>query len=340
MRRLLNTLYVTTEESYLTLDGENVVVQRPNLADVRYPLCNLEEILCFGYMGASPALMGKCMENNILLSFMSPSGRFLGRVIGRVKGNVYTRIAQIETFKDEKKKLNLIRDTIVAKILNTKFLLARSVRDYAETNLDGAVERLICKITNAINVIFETSDVDVLRGIEGDVAKDYFGIFDRLIRNKEFSFSGRSKRPPLDEVNACLSFLYSVQSGTISSALECVGIDSYIGFFHTERAGRFSLALDILEEFRAIIDRFVLSVINLKQLSKSDFEHQLGGGVFLNDDGRKKILKLWQDKKKEEIYHIELKQNIPFGILPFVQANLMGKYLHGEADEYVPFITK
>ncbi|MEG1613770.1 MAG: CRISPR-associated endonuclease Cas1 [Clostridia bacterium] len=340
MKKLLNTLYVTSEDAYLTLNGENIVIIRKDKENVRFPLCNLEEIVCFNYTGASPQLMGKCMADNISLTFLSPSGKLLGRVIGRVKGNVFTRIAQIKMFENYEVKLKLIQNTIACKLLNTKFLISRSLRDYPEIDNDNRVSELINKITKRIDTLYGVAEIDVLRGIEGDIAKDYFGIYDRLIRNNAFKFNGRSKQPPLDEINACLSFLYSIESNSIAAALELAGIDSYIGFFHTERPGRISLALDIVEEFRAMIDRFVISVINLKQLTLSDFIKEIGGSVLLNDSGRQKILKLWQDKKKENIYHPVLKQNMQFGILPFIQANLFGKFLRGEMEEYIPYLIK
>ena len=340
MKKLLNTLYVTSENAYLSLDGENVIISREDMPNFRMPLCNLEEIVCFNYQGASPALLGKCMNDNISVSFISSNGRFLGKVIGKVKGNVFTRVAQIKIFENEEEKFRLIQNTIVAKLTNIKYLLSRSLRDYPEIDEDKIISILISKIKEKSKQIYSIQNVDILRGIEGDMAREYFGVFNRLLRNKNFTFNGRSKRPPLDEINACLSFIYTLQSNSIASALESAGIDAYIGFYHTKRAGRVSLALDVVEEFRAIVDRFVITVFNLKQLNKSDFIYEIGGSVLLNNDGRRKILKLWQDKKKEKIYHYVLKQNIQLGVLPFVQANLMGKFLRGEMDEYYPFLWK
>ncbi len=340
MRKILNTLYVTNESAYLSVDGENIVVSVTGQKDFRLPLCKIEEVVCFNYMGCSPKLMGKCVENKISISFVTPNGKFLARIIGETKGNVFTRINQIDIIRDSICKLHLIQNSLAAKFVNTKFLLSRSLRDYPEINDDGQVGSIIEKINNAVKSIYNITDENVLRGIEGDIAKDYFAIFGRLIRNNEFSFNGRSKRPPLDEINAVLSLLYTLQANSITSALETAGIDPYIGFFHTQRPGRASLSLDILEEFRATIDRFVISIFNLKQVNRKDFEKKAGGAVLLNNDGRHKVIKLWQEKKKEIIIQPFINEKIHLGLLPYMQASLLGKYIRKEIAEYPPYINK
>lgn len=339
MRKLLNTLYITNENSYLKLDGENIIIFIEKDKH-RFPLCNFEEIVCFNYKGCSPQLMAKCASLNISLTFLTSNGKLEARVIGKIKGNIYTRIAQIDYFRDKIKQLKLIQNCIAGKLINTKYNLSRTRRDYPEVDEDNKLSCLIDKIGNKIKNIFSINDINILRGIEGEIAKNYFAVFNRFFRNTKFSFNGRNKRPPLDEINCVLSFVYSMQANSITSALETAGIDAYYGYYHTLRSGRASLSLDILEEFRAIIDRFIITIFNLNQLDERDFENKVSGAVLLNDGGRKKVIKLWQEKKKENIFHPFLEQKIPYGLLPFAQANIFGKFLRGEITEYVPFILK
>ena len=342
MRKLLNTLYVTDETVYLSLDGENVVCLKDKAEVFRLPLANIEGIVCFSYLGCSPALMGKCADNGIAMSFMSPSGKFLARVTGAVKGNVYLRKQQLETFEDAGKALSLIRNTLAAKLENTKFVLRRTVRDYPETDADGKIGECIEKLDVSIGELFEQTDVDVLRGIEGSCAKSYFYVFDRLIlaQKDDFKFFERNKKPPLDRVNAVLSFLYTVYTNEFASALESVGLDPYIGFFHTLRSGRCSLACDLVEECRCIVERLTLTMINLKILNADDFETQISGAVFLTTDGKKKVLTEWQNKKRTEIRHPVLKEKIKFGLIPFAQASLLAKFVRGDNKEYLPFLMR
>ncbi len=340
MKKLLNTLYITSELSYLSLDGENIIISNSNQDDFRLPLCNIQEIVCFNYKGCSPRLMGKCAESNISLVFISPSGRFLARIVGKIKGNVFTRIAQINCFNNSTQQLVLIRNTLAAKFANTKFLLSRSLRDYQDINCDGKIEKLIIKISDTIINIYQIEDIDILRGIEGEIAKEYFSVYGRLIRNDEFVFYNRSKHPPLDEINAVLSLLYTLQASSITSALEAAGIDPYIGYYHTLRSGRASLSLDIVEEFRSTVERFVISIFNRNQVNKNDFEIKANSAVLLNDEGRHKVIKLWQEKKKEVMTQSFINQKIQFGLLPFVQAQLLGKYLRKEIEDYPPYVNK
>lgn len=340
MRKLLNTLYILEEDVYLSLDGENISVIKPDGTEVNLPLCNLEEIVCFNYRGCSPAFMGKCVAMHIALSFIAPSGKFLAKVVGETKGNVFLRIQQIECFRDSDKNLNLIRNCIISKILNMKYLVSRSIRDYDEIKYNKNVIALMNKAAVYIDKTISEKDIDILRGIEGDIAKDYFSIFNLFIRNNDFTFTGRSRQPPLDRVNALLSFVYTMQVNSIAAALESVGLDAYIGFYHTLRPGRASLALDIVEEFRAFVERFIISIINLRQVDKNDFEEKLGGAILLNDKGRRKILKLWQEKKKAVLMHPVLKQKVEYGIVPFIQATLLAKHIRGEIGDYYPMLLK
>ncbi len=340
MKKLLNTLYVTDETAYLSLDGENIVIKMSEDRTARFPLVNLQDIVCFSYLGCSPALMGKCGECGIGISFLSPEGRFLGRLQTKIRGNVLLRAEQIRRFSEY--QLDLIRNTVAAKLANTRFTLCRSLRDRPEIDGDGAVTALIGKLESSIENVYTLEDKDVIMGVEGSCAKSYFNIFDRMITQQkdDFRLTMRTKRPPLDKTNALLSFLYTILTNDYASALESVGLDSYVGFYHELRSGRSSLACDLVEEARSIIDRFVLTVINLKQINANDFEKQSSGAVLLTKDGRKKLLTLWQEKKRSDIMHPYLKQKIKLGLLPFVQSNLFAKYIRGELKEYPAFLLK
>ena len=340
MRKLLNTLYITKENGYLSLDGENLVLTIEGKEAIRLPFSNIESIVCMNYLGCSPALMGKCAEEQVGLCFISPYGRFLARVTGEVKGNVFLRCNQIQLLEDHTRQIEIVRSILIAKLKNTKNLILRSRRDNAEIDEDGFITHTIEILQNNMEKIKSETDMDILRGIEGQSAKTYFEIFNRLITKQKESFVmlDRTKRPPLARINAMLSFLYTVCTNDIASALECVGLDPYIGVFHTLRPGRVSLACDIMEEFRAMIERLVISLINLKIIQEDDFEVQISGAVLLNDDGRKKVITAWQNKKKEIILHPYLKEKVAIGLFPYVQANLMAKYIRGEISEYPALI--
>lgn len=336
MRKLLNTLYITKEEAYLNLDGENLVLTEHGKTLVRLPFTNIESIVCMNYLGCSPALMGKCVDNMIGLSFISPSGRFLARVTGKVKGNVMLRKKQLEILNNNEIQVKLIQSLISSKLKNTNFLLSRSKRDYPQIDADNTITNCIDNLKLSIETLKKESDIDILRGIEGQSAKAYFYVFDDLFTKQkdDFKLIHRTKRPPLDYTNAMLSFLYTICTNDIASALECVGLDPYIGFYHTLRPGRVSLACDIMEEFRSMVERVVITMINLKQINKDDFEKQISGAVLLNDEGRKKVITHWQNKKKEVVMHPYLKEKVPIGLFPYVQANLFAKYVRGEISEY------
>lgn len=336
MRKLLNALYVTREEGYLSLDGENVVLTEGREELVRLPFTNLESIICFNYPGCSPALMGKCAKENIGLCFLSPSGRFLARVTGETKGNVFLRKQQLEKFGDAEVQVGLIRAILSAKLKNTRSILLRSRRDHPETDADGALTHCAGILSTNLERISGEEVPNVLRGLEGESAKAYFSVFDHLFvqQRETFRLFARSKRPPLDRTNAMLSFLYTVCTNDIASALECVGLDPYIGVFHTLRPGRASLASDLMEEFRSSVERLVIGAVNLKILQKEDFEEQVGGAVLLNEEGRKKVITLWQNKKREVLSHPFLKEKVQFGLFPYVQANLLAKFVRGELPYY------
>lgn len=288
MRKLLNSLYILDEMAYLSLDGENIVCKLEDNEKFRLPFSNIEDIYCFNYLGCSPALMGKCADYGITISFISPQGQFLARVTGETKGNVYLRKAQFEMLSQEIPLL--MQNTVATKLANTKFLIKRSLRDNPQLNEDGKLSLCLEYLSNGIENVYQTTDKATIMGIEGNCAKAYFHVFDHLIlkQKEDFQMCLRTKRPPLDRVNAVLSFLYTIITCWCASALESVGLDSYMGFYHDLRPGRNSLACDIVEEIRCVAERLVLTMINLKILNANDFETQLSGAVYLTYEGKRK----------------------------------------------------
>ena len=343
MRHLLNTLYVMTEDAYLSVDGENVVIRQEQAELARFPLHGLEGILSFSYRGASPALMGVCADRGIDLCFMRPSGRFLARVCGRSKGNVLLRKAQYKVSEDPSASLVIGRNMLIGKLYNSRWVLERATRDHALSIDVDRVKTSSARIKDSLAKLEAAETVDTLRGVEGDAAAEYFGVFDELILNEDeaFRFSGRNRRPPLDIVNAMLSFSYSLLTGSCTSALESVGLDPYVGFIHSVRPGRESLALDLMEELRPVVaDRFVLYCVNNRIVHRSMFEKSGSGAVSLTEKGRRVFLKTWQDRKKETLTHPFLKEKIPWGLVPYVQALLLARFLRGDLDDYPPFLWK
>jgi CRISPR-associated protein Cas1 len=343
VKKLLNTLYITNPDYYLSLDGLNIVVNEKNNEIGRIPLHNLESIITFGYAGVSPALMGECAKNNISLSFLSYSGKFLAGIHGTVKGNVILRKEQYRISEDIRRSTNIAKNFIIGKIYNSKWIIERAIRDYP-LRLD--VEKLKKKsqfLSNSIKMIGDINGLEELRGIEGEAASVYFSVFDDLILQQKdaFIFKNRNKRPPLDYVNAMLSFSYSLLAGMCASALETVGLDPYVGFLHRDRPGRISLALDLMEELRAVYaDRFVLTMINKKIINESDFIKKENESVIMTDEGRKEFLKQWQNKKQEVIKHPFLDEKVEWGMIPYVQALLFARYIRNDLDEYPPFLWK
>lgn len=343
MRKLLNTLYVTSEKGYLALDGENVVVYDDTKEIGRLPLHNLEGIVSFGYRGTSPALMGACADRNISLCYISPQGKFLARVCGRVRGNVILRKQQYDSSQNDSISLEISKNNIIGKIYNAKWILKRAVRDH-DMQIDvDQVNDAVEKMQVQLEAVRNCQAKDELRGYEGKAASDYFSVLDELIlqQKKNFKFQGRSRRPPLDEVNAMLSFIYTLLSNMYISALESVGLDPCIGYMHAERPGRASLALDLMEELRPVLaDRFVLSLINKRIITAKSFNKKENGAVLLNDTGRKIILSEWQKRKKEVIMHPYLQEKVEWGMVPYVQSMLLARYLRGDLDGYPPFLWK
>ena len=340
MRKLLNTLYITNENAYLSLDGENLVCRIENEDKFRIPFDNIENIVCFGYMGCSSAVMGKCVSKCIPINFVSPQGKFLAKVCGETKGNVFLRVAQLDKFRE--KSLILAQNTLSAKFCNCVQTLKRTLHDSPELREDEKIQNAISTLTKGTENLFCASGAEQLLGIEGNCAHAYFSVFGKMITNKSpaFRFEYRNKRPPLDNINAMLSFVYTLYTNEFAAALETVGLDSYIGYMHTLRSGRSSLACDLVEETRCLVERFVLSTVNLRIVSEDDFEKQVSGAVWLNESGRKKVITRWQEKKRTEYMHPYLKQKIQFGLIPYVQSNLLAKYIRGDIDEYPCFLLK
>jgi CRISPR-associated protein Cas1 len=340
MKHLGNVLYVTTPEAYLSLDGENVVVKKEEQTSLRLPLHNLENIICFGYLGASPALMGACAERNVGLCFLSPNGRFLARVSGRVRGNVLLRKQQYAVSEVDEESASIAASFLLGKVANCRKVIERALRDHAMLVDIQALQRASIALKGILTIIPECKSSADLMGFEGSAAKIYFNVFDQLIlqQRRDFGFKERTRRPPLDNMNSLLSFLYTLLVNDVASASETVGLDPYVGFLHQDRPGRPSLALDLMEELRPVFaDRLALSLVNRKQVSGTGFTQKESGGILMDDDTRKTVLTAWQERKKEQIVHPYLKERIPFGLIPHVQAMLLARFLRGDLDAYPPF---
>lgn len=343
MKKLLNTLYVTTPDVYLSLDGENIVLLQEQSELGRIPLHNLEGIVCFGYRGVSPALMGACAEKGIGLCFLTRHGRFLARVNGSVSGNVLLRETQYFRAADETQSLAIAKSFLLGKIYNGRWCLERVKRDHPMRINQEKMNDAIALMRKSLSSLESAETRSELMGSEGIAAKAYFGEFSQMIlRNEEvFAFDGRTRRPPLDPVNAMLSFAYTLLGNEIAGALETVGLDPAVGFLHTVRPGRASLALDLLEELRApLADRFVMTQINLGIFTEKDFMKKENGAVFMSDDARKCFLSAWQKRKQEMIMHPYLKEKIQWGMVAYAQAMLLSRYLRGDLDAYPPFLWK
>lgn len=340
MRKLLNTLYITTPESYLSKDGMNVVVSVNQAEVFRIPIINIESIVTFGYMGASPGLMKLCNDNNVSLTFLSPNGRFVSHIHGQTRGNVLLRKAQYNYSEQDDWSLHISQIIIGGKIQNYRNILRRFVRDNGGNT---AVESAANNLEQFKRAVFRTTDRLSLMGVEGMAASRYFEAFPHLIIQQRdgFPFSGRNRRPPKDAVNAMLSLAYTLITNDVVSALETVGLDPYVGFLHTLRPGRASLALDLTEELRAYLgDRFVLSLINRRQITPTDFLYQGEQGITMTDDARRTFITAWQNRKKETLVHPYLGEKIPVGLIPHAQAMLLARYIRNDIDDYPVFLIK
>lgn len=340
MRKLLNTLYITTPDAHLGKDGENVVIRVEDEIRFRVPVHNLESIVTMGYTGASPALMNLCAERGVSLAFHTPQGRLLARVSPAIKGNVLLRKRQYALHDSESDSLLISRNMIIGKLANSRSVLNRFTRDYKANPNVESVEEAADKLKALISKAFRAASLNELRGIEGEGARHYFGVFHYLIlqQKDQFEFRGRNRRPPKDRVNALLSFLYSLLTHDCSSALETVGLDSQVGFLHRLRPGRPSLALDLMEELRPYMaDRTALSLINNRLVSPRDFIMKETGAFLLKDEPRKVVIDAWQKRKQQQITHPYLQEKIEIGLLPYCQALLMARCIRGDLDLYPPY---
>lgn len=343
MRKLLNTLYITTGDAYLTEESDSVVISQGSTKLGQFPLIAIENIMLFSFKGASPALLGKCAEKGIGVSQYTPNGKFLYRISDKNRGNVLLRKEQYRISDDGSRAMPYARNMILAKVYNQRNTVNRALRDHSMRIDEEKFTKVSNNLKKKMSDIENVSDIDALRGIEGDAAVDYFSVFDDMILNQkeDFAFNGRNRRPPLDNVNAMLSFLYTLLANDCADALEGVGLDSYVGFMHTDKPGRKSLALDLMEELRApLVDRLVLTLINQRQITGDDFIKEESGAVRFTSDGRKKILKAWQEKKKLEITHPFLDEKLEWGLVAYVQALLLARVVRGDMDEYPPFLWK
>lgn len=343
MRRLLNVLYVTSPDAYLASDGENVVVRVEDETRLRVPVHNLEGIVTFGHCGASPSLMALCGERQVALTFLGEHGQFLARVTGEVSGNVLLRRRQYRVADSAEEKLRLASAFVLGKVANCRTVLLRAVRDHKSSIEGQAVSCEGEELTRLIRQAETAASVDLLRGVEGEAARHYFAAFDHLILvNKDaFYLHERNRRPPRDNMNALLSFLYTLLAHDVQAALESVGLDPQVGFLHAERPGRPSLALDLMEELRpSLADRVALSLVNLRQVSEAGFRRSESGGVLMDSEARKTVISAWQKRKQEEILHPFLGEKIPIGLIPFAQAMLLARHLRGDLDGYPPFFWR
>jgi len=343
MKKHLNTLFVTTQGAYLSKEGETVVVKVDGEIRLRVPVHTIAGIVCFGNVSCSPYLMGFCAENDVAISFLSEHGRFLAKVQGPVSGNVLLRREQYRKADDLKFSAEMTKFVLTGKITNCRAVLQRALRDHASKIDEEELRSAVMRLNHLIELLNQEQPLDVLRGIEGDAAHIYFSVFDHLIvaQKEAFRFEERNRRPPLDNVNCLLSFIYTLVMHDIRSALESVGLDPAVGFLHRDRPGRPGLALDLMEEFRPFIaDRLTLSLINLQQVQDKSFKKMDSGAVVMNDDARKTVLVAYQERKQEEITHPFLDEKVTIGMLFHIQALLMARYLRGDLDGYPPFIWK
>ena len=343
MKQLLNTLFITTQGAYLRREGETIDVRVEQETKIRVPIHTLSSVLCFGRVSASPALMGLCAERGVAFSYLTENGRFLARVQGPVSGNVLLRREQYRRSENVEKAAEIARSVVIAKIANCRTVLLRAAREKPEGEQAAQLDFTSLRLARLIEELQKPKPLDTIRGHEGDAARNYFAVFDHLVtEDKEnFFFRGRSRRPPLDNVNALLSFLYTLLTHDIAGALEGVGLDPAVGFLHRDRPGRPSLALDLMEELRPVIaDRLALSLINRKQVKAAGFRRTESGAVEMDDATRKEVLVAYQKRKQEEILHPFLKEKVPFGIVAHVQAMLLARFLRGELDGYPSFLWR
>lgn len=343
MHQLLNTLYVMTENSYLHLDHETLKVSVEKENKLQVPLHHLGGVVCFGDVMISPALMRRCGEDGRSLVLLDRNGRFKARLEGPMSGNVLLRRAQHEWSSNADKSLGIATKIVAGKIQNSRQVLMRSAREATDTGDEEALRNGSAALADSLSRISRCDDIDRLRGFEGESARAYFNCFDRMVLEdrESFRFDGRSRRPPLDRMNALLSFLYSMLTNDCVAAAEGVGLDPQVGFLHVLRPGRPALALDLMEELRAVLaDRLALTLVNRRQITAAHFDDRPGGAVYLGEEGRKLVVVAYQTRKQEEILHPLLEQKVPLGLVPHIQARLLARVLRGDMEDYVPFLQR
>lgn len=341
--QLLNTLYVTTADSYLHLDNDTLRVEVNHETRLRVPLHHVGSVVCFGNVMLSTPLMHRLADSGIGLVLLDGNGRFKARLEGPVSGNVLLRQAQHERSRDAGFAVGIARNCIAGKVRNTRQVLLRGAREAKDTDEATRLGRAADDLAATLRALPSAMDMDTLRGLEGEAARQYFGGLNLIVRPEAraaFQMDGRSRRPPRDRLNALLSFLYSMLMNDCRSAIEAAGLDPQVGFLHALRPGRAALALDLMEEFRAVADRLALTLINRGQLGASDFIEREGGAVLLEGDARKAVVVAWQERKQEDLTHPLLEQPVPLGVIPLVQARLMARSLRGETPEYLPFLIR
>ncbi len=343
MKALLNTLYVTTQGSRLGQDGETVAIRVEDETKLRVPIHTLSGIVCFGQVSCSPFLMGMCAEKGVALSFLTENGRFLAKVQGPVSGNVLLRRQQYRLTDSAPASALIAKAVVLAKVANCRTALLRASRERSESKERVVLDAAVLRLKRILEEVGAANSVDEIRGHEGDAARTYFGVFDHLIlaEKEHFFFRGRSRRPPLDNINALLSFFYTLLTHDVASALETVGLDPAVGYLHRERPGRPSLALDLVEELRPVLaDRLALTLVNRQQVTSDGFRRLENGAVMMDEETRKEILVAWQKRKQDEIVHPYLEERVPLGLVPYVQATLLARYLRGDLDGYPSFLWK
>ena len=341
--QLLNTLYVTTPDSYLHLDNQTLRVEVEDDTRLRVPLHHIGAVVCFGNIRLSTPLVHHLADTGIALVMLDDNGRFKARLEGPVSGNVLLRVAQVERSRDPGFSLHLARNIVAGKIRNCRQVLLRGARESKHDAEASRIARIADDLAAALRALPTTSDADTLRGFEGEAARQYFeglNLIVRLDARSDFQMNGRTRRPPRDRLNALLSFLYSMLMNDCRSACEAAGLDPQIGYLHTLRPGRAALALDLMEEMRHVADRVALTLINRGQLSANDFVEREGGAVMLEGDARKDVVVAWQNRKQEEVTHPLLKKSIPLGVVPLVQARLIARTIRSEIDDYPPYLAR
>lgn len=340
MKKLLNTLYVSTQGIYLHREGETVVAEREQKVVMRLPIHTLQSIVCFGNVLVSPFLLGLCAERGVHVSFLTENGRPLASVDGGRSGNVLLRVAQVKAADDPAKCAEIARSMVIGKVLNARTVLQRRLRDHGA---DEVSESAVVRLANVVQRLRRAGTTDEIRGLEGEAAAHYFGAFNSLLvaQAEDFRICDRNRRPPRDPMNALLSFLYVLLANDCAGAVKSVGLDSQVGFLHALRPGRASLALDLMEELRAFFaDRLALSLVNRGQVRRKDFVFSESGAVVMSETARKAVLVEWQNRKKEQLVHPFLGEKVDVGLLPFVQAQLLARHLRGDLDAYPPFLGK